>query len=123
MTHQVARCLRPYLFHGFRRADATRAFSQRSCSWQMEKSRDVTHDYEKRVAQLQAQKSLADCYPRLDPVLKRKKLHSDSAFHTASYVKSLARELENGETWTDNGLDEPVALAGMPQLAGNVQWS
>lgn len=61
------RRLRPYLFSGFKRSQCprpARAFSSSRCLYADEKQRDVTHDYEKRVAQLQAHKPLSECYPR-----------------------------------------------------------
>ncbi|RMY69949.1 hypothetical protein D0863_06101 [Hortaea werneckii] len=101
MSRHLIQCPRPYLFHGFRRVNASRAFSQAPHFRQIEKSRDVTHDYEKRVAQLQAQRPLEECYPRLSsrdetPLLDRK-------LYSAAHVYTVANELQNGETVSHHG--------------------
>ncbi|EMC98567.1 hypothetical protein BAUCODRAFT_128939 [Baudoinia panamericana UAMH 10762] len=66
MSACVIRRLRPYLFHGFERSQG-RAFS---CgAWLRDDSdsgrRSASHDYVKRVSQLQSFKKLEECYPRL----------------------------------------------------------
>lgn len=69
----------------------------------------MTHDYEKRVAQLEAQKPLAECYPRLpNEVPKERQRIAD--------VLPLARQLEAGATQRENGLDAPITVAGMVLL-------
>lgn len=68
MSHRAARCLRPYLFHSFKRSQCvahTRAFTCSTIASQIKPSKDVTHDYEKRLAQLDAYKPRDDWYPRL----------------------------------------------------------
>lgn len=65
MSQHVVRRLRPHLFHAFRRSQTTRAFLHTPIIQDAPKGRDVTRDYQKRVAQLEAQKSLSRCYPRL----------------------------------------------------------
>jgi lysyl-tRNA synthetase, class II len=73
MAQPIVRRVRPYLFHGFQRHQrlaARRGFAQAAVLHSKngsgdEKAREVTGDYEKRVAQLQAYKPLAQCYPRL----------------------------------------------------------
>lgn len=65
----VVRRLRPYLFSAFKRSRnfiPARAFISTPYLHAHGKEHDVTHDYEKRVDQLQAYKSLPDCYPRLE---------------------------------------------------------
>lgn len=67
------RRLRPYLFTSFKKrsscsstnAVATRAFASQPSLRVERKSKDVTHDFEKRVAQLEGYKQLSECYPRL----------------------------------------------------------
>lgn len=68
MSHRAARCVRPYLFHSFKRSQCvahTRAFTCTPIASQIKPSKDVTHDYEKRLAQLDAYKPRDDWYPRL----------------------------------------------------------
>lgn len=108
MSRHLIQCPRPYLFDGFRRVNASRAFSQAPRFRQTEKSRDVTHDYEKRVAQLQAQRPLEECYPRLSsrdetPLLDRK-------LYSAAHVHTVANELQNGEVISHHG---STTLTGM----------
>ncbi|KAF2170182.1 hypothetical protein M409DRAFT_64520 [Zasmidium cellare ATCC 36951] len=64
------RRFRPYLFSGFKRSQylPARAFASKPYLRAKEKQQDVTHDYEKRVAQLQAYRPLSECYPRLENV-------------------------------------------------------
>ena len=118
MSQHVVRRLRPYLFHGFRRVNATRTFAQVPCIRQ-EKSREVTHDYEKRVAQLEAHKPLSECYPRIDEDFKQAiEVSADptqlsSKLSDASWVKRLADGLEkDGIIDEENGLKAPVTVAG-----------
>lgn len=68
----LIRRLRPHLFTRFKRASCipTTATSSRTFASQPslhvdKRSKDVTHDYEKRIAQLEAHKPLSECYPRL----------------------------------------------------------
>jgi len=68
MTHHTVRCMRLYLFHSFKRSHCavpTRAFTRSTIAFQDKTSKDVTHDYEKRLAQLDAYKPRDDWYPRL----------------------------------------------------------
>jgi lysyl-tRNA synthetase class 2 len=68
MSHRTVRCTRPYLFHSFRRshcAVSTRTFTRSTIAYKDKASKDVTHDYEKRLAQLDAYKPRDDWYPRL----------------------------------------------------------
>jgi lysyl-tRNA synthetase class 2 len=68
MSHYTARCMRPYLFHSFKRsrcAVSVRTFTCSTIAYQDKASKDVTHDYEKRLAQLDAYKPRDDWYPRL----------------------------------------------------------
>lgn len=67
MSRRAARCLRPYLFHSFKRTQCaahTRPFTCTTIASQIKPSKDVTHDYEKRLAQLEAYKPRDDWYPR-----------------------------------------------------------
>jgi lysyl-tRNA synthetase class 2 len=60
--------MRPYLFHSFKRshrAVSTRTFTRSTIAYQDKASKDVTHDYEKRLAQLDTYKPRDDWYPRL----------------------------------------------------------
>lgn len=64
----LVRRLRPYLFNGFKRSQRvcpTRSFAAFPSLYASEGRNDATHDYEKRVSQLKAHKSLSECYPRL----------------------------------------------------------
>jgi len=66
MSQHVVRRLRPHLFTRYQRVHCSRAFSHAGfLRADGGDGRDVTHDYEKRVAQLEAQRPLAECYPRL----------------------------------------------------------
>jgi lysyl-tRNA synthetase class 2 len=68
MSHRTVRCMRPYLFHSFKRspcAVSACAFTHSTIAYQDKASKDVTHDYEKRLAQLDAYKPRDDWYPRL----------------------------------------------------------
>ena len=103
MSQQVVRRLRPYLFHGFRRnvTRNMRTFAQATYFLQQEqKVREVTHDYEKRLAQLEGHRALAQCWPRL-PLRGELSATGD--------VKLLCEELEAGEK---NSVDAPVTVAG-----------
>lgn len=108
MSRNLIQCPRPYLFHGFRRVNAPRAFSQAPCFRQAGRNRDVTHDYEKRVAQMQAQKPLEECYPRLPS--REEATVLDRKLDSAAHVQIVANELQNGETVTQHG---PTTLTGM----------
>ena len=130
MSQHVVRRLRPYLFHGFRRVNVTRTFTEVSSRRQEQKSREVTHDYEKRAAQLEAQRPLAECYPRLVEGLRQasevsgdpRKLVSRSS--DASWVKRLAGDLEKGGILDrQNGLNTPVTVLGMARLSRYVPAS
>jgi len=69
MPYDVVRRLRPYLFHGFRRSQGAalkRTFvSSPVVSQQAKTVKDVSHDSEKRLAQLEAYKSRDAWHPRL----------------------------------------------------------
>lgn len=71
MSHRAARCLRPYLFHGFKRSQSlatSRAFTSSTIVSSIQTPKDVTHDYEKRLAQLDAYKPRDEWYPRISNV-------------------------------------------------------
>ncbi|RMY53609.1 hypothetical protein D0863_13890 [Hortaea werneckii] len=74
---------------------------QAPCFRQAGRNRDVTHDYEKRVAQLQAQKPLEECYPRLPS--REEATVLDRKLDSAAHVQLVANELQNGETVTQHG--------------------
>jgi predicted DNA-binding protein YlxM (UPF0122 family) len=68
MSHRTVRCMRPYLFHSFKRsycAISARTFSRSAIASQDKAPKDFTHDYEKRLAQLDDYKPRDDWYPRL----------------------------------------------------------
>lgn len=68
MSHRAARCVRPYLFHGFKRSQwlaTSRAFTSSTIVSSNQTPKDVTHDYEKRIAQLDAYKPRDEWYPRI----------------------------------------------------------
>jgi hypothetical protein len=68
MSHRAARCLRPYLFHSFKRSQCaayTRNFTCSTIASSIKAPKDVTNDYEKRVAQLEAYKPRDEWYPRV----------------------------------------------------------
>ena len=94
MSNYVVRRLRPYLFSGFLRAQAaqpSRALSQTCYRQDGGFIRDVTHDYEKRVAQLEAQTPLHVWYPRLPSNFAETRTSLGSA-------KSRAINIEKGGT-------------------------
>lgn len=62
MSPNAVRRLRPHLFTACRQR-TSRAFSR--APYLHAEARDVTHDYEKRVAELEAQRPLSEWYPRL----------------------------------------------------------
>ena len=103
MSQPVSRRLRPYLFFGFNRIATrnARTFVNAPCLLHQEqKGREVTHDYEKRVAQLEGHKPLAECWPRLPLQGNRSAVES---------VKALCEELVPGETSIS---DPPTTVAG-----------
>lgn len=70
MSQNAVRRLRPYLFHGFKRSQGIslrRTFipSNVVCQQQAKAAKDVTHDYEKRLGQLEAYKPKEEWHPRL----------------------------------------------------------
>jgi lysyl-tRNA synthetase class 2 len=68
MSHRAARCLRPYLFHSFKRSQCvahTRAFTSPTIVSSIKAPKDITNDYERRLAQLDAYKPRDDWYPRI----------------------------------------------------------
>ncbi|KAK5134612.1 hypothetical protein LTR08_006268 [Meristemomyces frigidus] len=98
MSQQVVRRLRPCLFHGFKRIHGVRQLAQLSCVLQQEKrGREATHDLEKRVAQLEAQKGLENCWPRLPGGLLAER-------KSIAVVKSQSEKLDAGETDTGSKL-------------------
>ena len=117
MAATVARRLRPHLFTGFRRGPCTKSFSSiahqngqevvapkhKAASKSVEKEQNVTHDYEKRVAQLQAHHSLEECYPRLPTEFSQTTL---SSINTA---RAASSDLQPDQTRSDG---EPVTIAG-----------
>ena len=71
MSQRAARCLRPYLFHSFKRSQCatyTRNFTCSTIASSIKAPKDVTNDYEKRIAQLEAYKPRDDWYPRITQV-------------------------------------------------------
>ncbi|KAK5121135.1 hypothetical protein LTR85_005619 [Meristemomyces frigidus] len=108
MSQHVVRRLRPYLFHGFRSVQAARTFAQTGYLQQEKKDREVTHDYEKRVAQLEVQKPLQDCYPRLANGFQWERKPIEE-------VSYLSNALEADEILHENALDAPYTVAGRVQ--------
>lgn len=112
--HPVVRQLRRYLFHGFRDGRcARRVFSSAVRSHKGRDARkEVTHDYEQRVEQLNAAtgSDLSKCYPRLPERfgVKRKSL--------AAFRHTYER-LEVGEI-----LSEPVTVVGRCRR-GRSRWN
>lgn len=109
MSQHVVRRLRPYLFHGFRHVQAARHFAQVGNLQQERKGRDVTHDYEKRVAQLEAQKPLQECYPRLPNGFQVERTPIQE-------VTSLSVALGNDEILQEDVLDAPHTVAGTNEI-------
>lgn len=94
MSQQAARRLRPYLFTGFRRArvgQSKRVLSQTACRQDGAPGRDVTHDYAKRVAQIETQRPLETWYPRLPASIAESR-------SSLSVVRRRAVSLKRGET-------------------------
>ncbi|CAK3747585.1 Lysine--tRNA ligase, cytoplasmic [Lecanosticta acicola] len=116
------RRLRPYLFNGFKRFQRvcpTRPFASFPSLCAADERRDVTHDYEKRVAQLRAHKSLAGCYPRL-PEAFTKKLSS------RAFLDSSFEGMKPGDTDTSGhvrmaGRVRSVRTAGSKLLFIDIQ--
>ncbi|EME46151.1 hypothetical protein DOTSEDRAFT_70224 [Dothistroma septosporum NZE10] len=116
---------RPYLFTSFRRVQCSRparTFTSSSCA----RGHDVTHDYEKRVAQLQANRTLAECYPRLSEEVSWRRIDRRSLQHEYGHLKP-------DETYPDTleplvGRVQSVRTAGsklifidIKTFSGNVQ--
>ncbi|KAK4555836.1 mitochondrial lysine-tRNA synthetase [Recurvomyces mirabilis] len=105
MSSNVARRLRPYLFHGFQRTQCHRTFSRVPALYKQDDIKSVTHDYEKRIAELEAHRTLSECYPRLD--------------------KSNGRDivpLDNfRRDWADLQADETRKHDGLVTVAGRVK--
>lgn len=103
-TPVFTRRLRPHLFSAFTRSQCLHPTpaSHRQRHDAVKKDRDVTHDYEKRVAQLRAASDLSACYPRLSP--------------TVSLTRPSKSQLEDDYSYIDPGktdLDKEMALTGM----------
>ncbi|TKA82012.1 hypothetical protein B0A55_01728 [Friedmanniomyces simplex] len=105
--HHVVRRLRPYLFHSFNRSlQAARPFSR--APYRPEKQqvvKDVTHDYQNRLSQLEAQKPLAACYPRLPKGFGETRL-------PLSDFRAAYGTMETGDTLREDAL---VTVAGRVQ--------
>lgn len=69
MSHNAARRLRPYLFHGFEQAQctaSTRAFTRCSVASQSHAPKETpSSSYEGRLAKLDAYRPRGEWYPRL----------------------------------------------------------
>ena len=65
MSHRAARCLRPYLFHSFKRSQCATYTRNFTIASSIKAPKDITNDYEKRVAQLEAYRPRDDWYPRV----------------------------------------------------------
>lgn len=121
------RCARPYLFNGFKRSPvvhSTRALSLTSpCLAKQPKQHDVTHDYEKRVAQLEARKSRAEWYPRIGHVAPVRSTGGRRI--TRRTVLQHGAQLAPGETYGNTCAppEEVFVLAGRtghaPELDGH----
>lgn len=102
----IFRRLRPHLFtryHILKRASNTRSFaSSASCN----SERDVTQDYKKRVAQLEAQRSSEEWYPRLENA-------ADARWPIAKFNEEL-HFIEPDETLDD---EDTFTVAGTTLLA------
>ena len=103
MSNTVARRLRPYLFHGFKRTQCHRTFSRAPALHKQDDAKPVTHDYEKRIAELSAQRPLSECYPRLNTSPVKDVVPLDK-------FRSAWANLTRDETREDDG---PVTIAGM----------
>lgn len=108
MSQNVSfRRFRPHLFtrfHALQRTVPRRTFT---CTITQHSNRDVTNDYKKRVAQLEAYKTSDEWYPRLES-------GHDARWPIQKYRKELDF-LENDDTLDDG---DTFTIAGMAGAAG-----
>lgn len=105
MSKDLSRAVRPWLFTRHRVLQIGRAFSSHSGRAQNRgPQKSVTHDYEKRVKQLETSKPLEQCYPRMGPTRS-----PDAEVLGMSDFEQRYGRLEAGQT-VDSRL---VTIAGM----------
>ncbi|PIA89315.1 Lysine--tRNA ligase, cytoplasmic [Cercospora beticola] len=108
----LTRRLRPHLFHGFQRlhsVSATRAISSSAHNLAKQSQPDVTHDYQKRVAQLEARRPRAEWYPRIGDIAPVRGL--DERRISRSTIEQHGSQLQPGETYKEAS-SEGFTLAG-----------
>lgn len=110
----LTRRLRPYLFNGFKRSHflhPNRALSSTSQCLVKQPQLDVTHDYEKRVSQLEARKSRTEWYPRIGDVASVRGLEERRISRRTILQKGA--QLGSGETYRETcASPEVFTLAG-----------
>jgi hypothetical protein len=117
MSINVARRLRPHLFHGFKRSQPLRSLSRTALLADVKDGKSVTNDYEKRVKQLEAYKPLAECYPRLPsgpfdpqaPLLQIDLQEFRRCYHRIEPGDTVKNESKY-KSW---GVHEPLHVHGM----------
>ena len=103
MSSNVARRLRPQLFHGFKRLQLQRTFACVPALRKQDETKSVTHDYGKRIAELEARRPLSECYPRLNKSNGEELVPLDKFRKDWTHLKSDATLEGSG----------PVKVAGM----------
>ncbi|GIZ42663.1 hypothetical protein CKM354_000592200 [Cercospora kikuchii] len=109
----LTRRLRPYLFHAFQRAhpiSATRTISSSAPHLAKQPQSDVTHDYQKRVAQLEARKPKAEWYPRIGKIAPVRGLGERRISRRT--IEQHGSQLQPGETYKEGASSEGFILAG-----------
>lgn len=99
MSHRAARCLRPYLFHSFKRsqcAASTRSFTRSTIASSIKAPKDVSNDYERRLAQLDAYKPRDDWYPRVGSHAQAERTPVD--LFQREYEQVVNDETRDGDT-------------------------
>ncbi|KAF7192827.1 Lysine--tRNA ligase, mitochondrial [Pseudocercospora fuligena] len=107
----LSRRLRLYLFHNFRRVQCqynARAFGASTLRTDRQRH-EVTHDYEKRVAQLETHKQPSEWYPRISQSRKNLRVGKNE-------LQNFGKRLQNGET--DPSAFHPEGYGGM--LVGKI---
>ena len=110
MSQNTVRRLRPYLFTAFERVQCQstrRVFSCSGVSYKEKLDKDHTHDYDKRVAQLEKTRgSLAECYHRMPSYVEQ---HLDYI----QFIRKKHKDLKRGET------DKKTTVT----VAGKHEWN
>ncbi|KAI5367468.1 Class II Aminoacyl-tRNA synthetase/Biotinyl protein ligase (BPL) and lipoyl protein ligase (LPL) [Septoria linicola] len=109
----ITRRLRPYLFNGFKRSHfhfPTRALSSSVQCLAKQSQPDVTHDFEKRIAQLESRRSRTEWYPRIGDVAPARGIGERRI--SRKTVEQHGDALKPGETHKVAGSAQTFSLAG-----------